>query len=272
MERYNRVWGGNFENFNKKCCKILIIVIFADPGSPLAPLTPLTSQAFSFDSVDDDVTPTGVGRSNTASRTALFRGLKSSHLQVPNRRHPGQGTTNRSLPGSTEPTRYSQAFMRTRSVFSPSGQNTHNGTSGSTSSTSISLDPQSREVRAAKIKQEILQGSRQTVTVKNDLSWLKKGSSSRKKESTMSPNPSSTYRRFKHSSPVEHPTLSPRVRSLLDRTGNEHLTELFTRQEIDLEVLIQLTLEDLKALGVRGAREVKIAMQIIQLAKQFFKA
>lgn len=87
----------------------------------------------------------------------------------------------------------------------------------------------------------------------------------------MSPDPKSTYRRFKNASPVEHPSLSPRVRSLLDRTGNEHLTELFTRQEIDLEVLIQLTLEDLEALGVRGAREVKIAMQIIKLAKQFIQ-
>ncbi|KAH8334761.1 hypothetical protein KR074_009918, partial [Drosophila pseudoananassae] len=247
--------------------------IFADPGSPLAPITPLTSQAFSFDTgVDDDVTPTGVGRSNTTSRTALFRGLKSNLLQVPDRRHTRHSTSTRTLPGSAEPTRFSQAFMRTRSVFSPSGQNSLSGTteSGRSTSSSISLDTQSRGERAAKIKQEIQQGSRHTVTVKNDLSWLKKESSSRKRESNMSPNPNSTYRRFKHASPVEHPTLSPRVRSLLDRTGNEHLTELFTSQEIDLEVLIQLTLEDLEALGVRGAREVKIAMQIIQLAKQFF--
>jgi len=76
--------------------------------------------------------------------------------------------------------------------------------------------------------------------------------------------------RFKPSSPVEHPNLSPRVKSLLDRTGNDQLTELFTRQEIDLEVLIHMTLEDLAALGVRGAREIRLALNIIQLAKQFF--
>lgn len=88
----------------------------------------------------------------------------------------------------------------------------------------------------------------------------------KREEDTGSP----IHQRFKQCSPVEHPSLSPRVRSLLNRTGNEHLTELFTRQEIDIEVLIHMTLEDLAALGVRGAREIKVALQIIQLAKKFF--
>ncbi|XP_034473340.1 uncharacterized protein LOC117780791 [Drosophila innubila] len=78
-------------------------------------------------------------------------------------------------------------------------------------------------------------------------------------------------REFKRSSPVEQPSLSPRVRKLLSRTGNEHLTELFTRQEIDIQVLIQMTLEDLESLGVRGAKELMLALDVIKFAKRFFK-
>ncbi|XP_064544911.1 uncharacterized protein gnu [Drosophila montana] len=77
-------------------------------------------------------------------------------------------------------------------------------------------------------------------------------------------------RQFKRSSPVDQPTLSPRVSSLLSRTGNEHLTELFTRQEIDLQILIQMTLEDLESLGVRGVKELKLAIDVIKFAKKFF--
>ncbi|XP_062134320.1 uncharacterized protein LOC133844386 [Drosophila sulfurigaster albostrigata] len=78
-------------------------------------------------------------------------------------------------------------------------------------------------------------------------------------------------REFKRSSPVEQPTLSPRVRSLLNRTGNTHLTNLFARQEIDISVLIQMTLEDLESLGIRGAKELKLALDLIKFAKNFFK-
>ncbi|KAH8371800.1 hypothetical protein KR093_008838, partial [Drosophila rubida] len=77
-------------------------------------------------------------------------------------------------------------------------------------------------------------------------------------------------REFKHSSPVEQPTLSPRVRTLLNRTGNTHLTNLFARQEIDISVLIQMTLEDLESLGIRGAKELKLALDLIKFAKNFF--
>ncbi|KAL7735005.1 hypothetical protein ACLKA6_011269 [Drosophila palustris] len=78
-------------------------------------------------------------------------------------------------------------------------------------------------------------------------------------------------RQFKCSSPVEQPSLSPRVRKLLSRTGNGHLTELFTRQEIDIQVLIQMTLEDLEELGVRGAKELMLALDVIKFAKKIFK-
>lgn len=69
---------------------------------------------------------------------------------------------------------------------------------------------------------------------------------------------------------MQHPTLSPRVRSVLNRTGNMHLTEMFTQQEIDIGVLLQMTLEDLEKLGVRGAKELKLALDLIKLAKKFF--
>ncbi|KAH8379716.1 hypothetical protein KR009_006797, partial [Drosophila setifemur] len=239
-------------------------VIFTDPGSPLAPLTPLTSQVFTFEtSADESMTIVKSATSNSSSRTALIRGLKPSHLKVPERRPPGN--SRRLAPaGSGEPTRFSQAFMRTRSVFSPTGQSTLNGTTLRAGEISSLVDPEVRAKRAAKIKQEVFQRQ------KGRFSSKKTKDKSDQEESTLSPITSSIHTRFKHGSPVAQPTLSPRVRSLLDRTGNEHLTELFTRQEIDIEVLIQMTLEDLEKLGVRGAREVKIAMQIIQLAKQFF--
>ncbi|EDV97558.1 uncharacterized protein LOC6558167 [Drosophila grimshawi] len=77
-------------------------------------------------------------------------------------------------------------------------------------------------------------------------------------------------REFKRASPVNHPSLSPRVSSLLSRTGNEHLTELFTRQEIDLQVLIQMTFDELESLGVRGVKELKLAIDLMKFAKKFF--
>lgn len=49
-----------------------------------------------------------------------------------------------------------------------------------------------------------------------------------------------------------------------------HLTEMFTQQEIDIGVLLQMTLEDLEKLGVRGAKELKMALDLIKLAKSFF--
>lgn len=60
------------------------------------------------------------------------------------------------------------------------------------------------------------------------------------------------------------------MRSVLNRTGNQHLTEMFTRQEIDIGVLLQMTLEDLESLGVRGAKELKLALDLIKMAKSFF--
>lgn len=60
------------------------------------------------------------------------------------------------------------------------------------------------------------------------------------------------------------------MRSVLNRTGNMHLTEMFTQQEIDIGVLLQMTLEDLEKLGVRGAKELKMALDLIKLAKSFF--
>ncbi|XP_020798128.1 uncharacterized protein LOC110176206 [Drosophila serrata] len=231
MERYNRAW--------------------RDPGSPLTPLTPLSTQAFTFETTEDSVTPTGPRGSKTCTRTGLFGIPKASHhLQVPGRR---PATSAKSLTGSRrQPTRFSQAFMRTRSVFSPSSQSTLYG------ERSIPVDPKSRTMQESRVKPE--------VRVKSEFRVKQESSKVKKEDTVRSP----IHQRFKHGSPVEHPSLSPRVRSLLNRTGNEHLTELFTRQEIDIEVLIHMTLEDLAALGVRGAREIKVAMQIIQLAKQFF--
>lgn len=45
---------------------------------------------------------------------------------------------------------------------------------------------------------------------------------------------------------------------------------MFTRQEIDIGVLLQMTLEDLESLGVRGAKELKLALDLIKMAKSFF--
>ncbi|KAH8351638.1 hypothetical protein KR059_010211, partial [Drosophila kikkawai] len=232
---------------------ILIIVICPDPGSPLTPLTPLSTQAFTFETTEDSVTPTGPRGTKSCTRTGLFGIPKANHhLQVPGCR---PATSARSLTGSRrQPTRFSQAFMRTRSVFSPSSQSTLMGGSSLPREKSIPVDPKSRTMQGSRVKPQ--------VRVKQEPGKVKKEA----EESVRSPN----HQRFKQASPVEHPSLSPRVRSLLSRTGNEHLTELFTRQEIDIEVLIHMTLEDLAALGVRGAREVKVAMQIIQLAKKFF--
>ncbi|XP_017137171.1 uncharacterized protein LOC108152385 [Drosophila miranda] len=188
-----------------------------DPGSPLTPLTPLSTQVFKFDT-KEELTPTG---GDTMGRST-FRSLTSSHLAVP--------------------TRFSQSFLRTRSVFSPNSQSTANG-SNSSAGGGTTRSFSSRTSRKSSFSTKV------------------------KREPGLS---DSSYSRFKHGSPVEHPTLSPRVRSLLNRTGNEHLTEMFTRQEIDLEVLIQMTLDDLEALGVRGARELKLAMEVIKFAKKIF--
>ncbi|XP_034122669.1 uncharacterized protein LOC117580296 isoform X2 [Drosophila guanche] len=195
-----------------------------DPGSPLTPLTPLSTQVFKFETTD-----------HSSDETT---GLKPSHLSVP-RRH-----TSRHSSGG--PTRFSQSFLNTRSVFSPNTQSTTNGGSLEDGVKSGSLSTSKGSSSSASCNP--------TIKVK--------------REPGLS---DTTYSRFKHGSPVEHPTLSPRVRSLLNRTGNEHLTEMFTRQEIDIEVLIQMTLEDLEALGVRGARELKLAMEVIKFAKKFFR-
>ncbi|XP_022211267.2 uncharacterized protein LOC111066744 [Drosophila obscura] len=211
MERYNRAW--------------------RDPGSPLTPLTPLSTQVFKFETTDGQ-TPTG---DDTTGRST-HRRLKPSRLSVP------QGHSSSHSSGG--PTRFSQSFLRTRSVFSPNMRSTTNGSSYADGGTPRSFST-----------------SRSNSISNNSTHKVKR-------EPGLS---DSTYSRFKHGSPVEHPTLSPRVRSLLNRTGNEHLTEMFTRQEIDIEVLIQMTLEDLEALGVRGARELKIAMEVIKFAKKFFR-
>ncbi|XP_034656957.1 uncharacterized protein LOC117894164 isoform X2 [Drosophila subobscura] len=210
MERYNRAW--------------------RDPGSPLTPLTPLSTQIFKFETTDHS--------SDETTGKNTYRSLKPSHLSVP-RRH----TSRHSSHG---PTRFSQSFLNTRSVFSPNTQSTTNGSSLEDGVKTGSLSTSKRSRSSASCNP--------TIKVK--------------REPGLS---DSTYSRFKHGSPVEHPTLSPRVRSLLNRTGNEHLTEMFTRQEIDIEVLIQMTLEDLEALGVRGARELKLAMEVIKFAKKFFR-
>ncbi|KAH8293422.1 hypothetical protein KR054_000244, partial [Drosophila jambulina] len=233
--------------------------IFQDPGSPLTPLTPLSTQTFTFETAEDSVTPTGPRGSKSCTRTGLFGIPKANHrLQVPGHQ---TAMSSKSLTGSRrQPTRFSQAFMRTRSVFSPASQSTLNGGSSLSRETSIPVDPKSRTLQKSRVKPE--------VRVKPEFRVKPEPSKANKKVEDSARSP--IHQRFKHGSPVEHPTLSPRVRSLLNQTGNEHLTELFTRQEIDIEVLIQMTLEDLAALGVRGAREVKVALQIIQLAKKIF--
>lgn len=132
--------------------------------------------------------------------------------------------------GDWGPRHFSQDFMRIRSVFSPSAQSTA---------------PQT-DTTTPKPHAQSTQQTRGTAAVTH------------------------SKRQFKRSSPVDQPTLSPRVSSLLSRTGNEHLTELFTRQEIDLQVLIQMTLEDLESLGVRGVKELKLAIDVIKFAKKFF--
>ncbi|EDW94532.1 uncharacterized protein LOC6534136 [Drosophila yakuba] len=240
MERYNRV--------------------YRDPASPLTPLTPLSTEAFTF----EDVTPTGGAGRKGFAKYGLFGVPKANNLTVPNSRPALSGL--KRLSESTLPTRFSQKFMRTRSVFSPTSQSTL--LNGETKLLGESGDSKSRTKREDRPKPDIrlLQETR----LRQEASKLKSTRTKIKVEHPKSPLPSFSHPRYKPCSPVEHPTLSPRVKSLLDRTGNEHLTELFTRQEIDIEVLIQMTLEDLAALGVRGAREIRLAMNIIQLAKQIF--
>ncbi|XP_016964817.1 uncharacterized protein LOC108034443 [Drosophila biarmipes] len=245
MERYNRV--------------------YRDPASPLAPLTPRTTEAFTF----DDVTPTVAAPGRKGStKYGLFGIPKANNLTVPSSR---PAPASKQLPNaSLQPRRFSQKFMRTRSVFSPTSQSTllNGGSSTLSGESCIPVDAKLRTKSGSRPKPDIrlLQETR----LKQEASRLKAERSKIKVENPKSPVPRIVHPRYKPSSPVEHPSLSPRVKSLLDRTGNEQLTELFTRQEIDLEVLIQMTLEDLAALGVRGAREVRLALNIIQLAKQFF--
>nr|CAL26355.1 CG5272 [Drosophila simulans] len=241
MERYNRV--------------------YRDPASPLTPLTPLSTEAFTF----EDVTPTGgVGRKGSA-KYGLFGTSKENNLTVPNSRPALSGL--KRLSESTLPRRFSQKFMRTRSVFSPTSQSTF--INGETKLMGESGDSKLLRTRREDRPKPDIRLQQQT-RLKQEESKLKSARTKIKVEDSRSPTPSIHHPRYKPCSPVEHPTLSPRVKSLLDRTGNAHLTELFTRQEIDIEVLIQMTLEDLAALGVRGAREIRLAMNIIQLAKQFF--
>ncbi|BFF96532.1 uncharacterized protein DMAD_05152 [Drosophila madeirensis] len=231
MERYNRAW--------------------RDPGSPLTPLTPLSTQIFKFETTDHS--------SDEITGQNTYRSLKPSQLSVP-RRH-----TSRHSSGG--PTRFSQSFLNTRSVFSPNTQSTTNGSSLEDGVKTGSLSTSKRSSSSASCNPTI-KVKREPGLSDRTYSRFKHGSPV--EYSTLSQR-DSTFSRFKHGSPVEHPTLSPRVRSLLSRTGNEHLTEMFTRQEIDIEVLIQMTLEDLEALGVRGARELKLAMEVIKFAKKFFR-
>ncbi|EDV51787.1 uncharacterized protein LOC6543955 [Drosophila erecta] len=237
MERYNRV--------------------YRDPASPLTPLTPLSTEAFTF----EDVTPTG---RKGSSKYGLLGVPKANNLTVPNSRPALSGL--KRLSECTLPTRFSQKFMRTRSVFSPTSQSTL--LNGETKLLGESEDSRLRTKREDRSKPDIR--LQQETLLRQEAAKLRSARSKIKVEQPKSPSPSFKHPRYKPCSPVEHPTLSPRVKSLLDRTGNEHLTELFTRQEIDIDVLIQMTLEDLAALGVRGAREIRLAMNIIQLAKQFF--
>ncbi|XP_016933573.3 uncharacterized protein gnu [Drosophila suzukii] len=244
MERYNRV--------------------YRDPASPLAPLTPRTTETFTF----DDVTPTGGSLRKGSTKYGLFGIPKANNLTVPS---PRPASASKHLPNaSLPPRRFSQKFMRTRSVFSPTSQSTllNGGTTTLSGEPCIPVDSRLRTKSEARSKPDIRQ--LQETRLRQEAAKLKMERSKTKAEDPKSPMPRIIHPRFKPSSPVEHPNLSPRVKSLLDRTGNEQLTELFTRQEIDLEVLIHMTLEDLAALGVRGAREVRLALSIIQLAKQFF--
>ncbi|EDW85384.1 uncharacterized protein Dwil_GK10579, isoform A [Drosophila willistoni] len=208
MERYNRAW--------------------RDPRSPLTPLTPLTASVFNFDSNHE--TPTG------EPRDRLYRSSRSDAYQRSHR----PPVSSRKLTHGIAPRRFSQEFMRTRSVFSPhphAQDNSSTRAMGNTTTKLVNTTTLRKKTRTV-VKQETSGG-----TLKHP---------------------------FKQGSPVEHPTLSPRVRSLLNRTNNEHLTEMFTRQEIDIQVLIQMTVEDLEALGVRGAKELKLIMEVIKFAKRFF--
>ncbi|XP_016974263.1 uncharacterized protein LOC108041017 [Drosophila rhopaloa] len=239
--------------------------VYRDPGSPLAPLTPLGTEAFTF----DDATPTGEGGRKNTARYGLFGIPTANNLTVPSRRPP---PPTKSLSNASFPRRFSKEFMRTRSVFSPTSQSTLYGESSLAGESCIPVDSKLQtkiERQDTRLQQEI-RLKQEKSKIKREASMSKSAASKVKSEDTKSPKPSIMHPRYKPGSPVEHPTLSPRVKSLLSRTGNEHLSELFTRQEIDIEVLIQMTLEDLAALGVRGAREIRLALNIIQLAKQFF--
>ncbi|KAH8364563.1 hypothetical protein KR084_008061, partial [Drosophila pseudotakahashii] len=234
-----------------------------DPASPLAPLTPLTTEAFTF----DHVTPTGGGGRKSSAKCGLFGIPKANNLTVPSCRP--SSASNRLSDANLPPRRFSQKFMLTRSVFSPTSQSTLlNGGTTLSGESCVPVDSKLRTKSATRPKPDIR--LQQEMRLKQESSKLKSESSKIKVKDSRSPSPSIIHPRYRPSSPVEHPTLSPRVKSLLNRTGNDHLTELFTRQEIDIEVLIQMTLEDLVALGVRGAREIRLAMNIIQMAKQFF--
>ncbi|XP_017068362.1 uncharacterized protein LOC108106024 [Drosophila eugracilis] len=242
MERYNRV--------------------YRDPASPLAPITPLTDEAFSF----DGVTPRATGAKRGLAKTGLFGIPKANNLTVPGCR---PSAASKSLSDSRLPKRFSRSFMERRSVFSPTSQSTLlSGGTTLAGDSCIPVDSKIRTKRENTSKPDIR--LHQETRLKQETSKLRSERSKIKMEEPKTPVPSIIHSRYKPCSPVEHPTLSPRVKTLLDRTGNKHLTELFTRQEIDIEVLIQMTLEDLAALGVRGAREIRLAMNIIQLAKQFF--
>ncbi|TDG40075.1 hypothetical protein AWZ03_013507 [Drosophila navojoa] len=135
----------------------------------------------------------------------------------------------RRLIGSCTPKHFSQDFMRIRSVFSPCAH----GTAIQGDSAPPKKDTRSSQLTDAITKQ------------------------------------APPKRHFKRSSPVNQPELSPRVSSLLNRTGNNHLLDLFRRQEIDMAVLVQMTLEELESLGVRGVRELKLAIDVIKFAKKF---
>ncbi|XP_023178148.1 uncharacterized protein LOC111604324 isoform X2 [Drosophila hydei] len=135
----------------------------------------------------------------------------------------------RRLISSRAPRHFSQDFMSIRSVFSPCAHGTAN------------------QSNFAKPK-----GDTRSTQLTDDVSKR-----------------TPQKRHFKRSSPVNQPALSPRVSSLLNRTGNNHLIDLFKRQEIDLAVLVQMTLEELESLGVRGVRELKLAIDLIKFAKKF---
>ncbi|XP_030372871.1 uncharacterized protein LOC115622895 [Scaptodrosophila lebanonensis] len=224
---------------------------YRDPRSPLTPLTPLATPSFNFDSVGSN-TPIAEPH---MQRKNSFRGLKPSRLLSA---HPQQQPSRRR---ASTPQRFSEDFMRTRSVFSP---NSSANSSGSRTRSTISQDCTANSTGSTT-------GRNVTTASMRSISNIMGHSGSSTRIDTGCSYGSTSGREFKQGSPVEHPTLSPRVRSLLNRTGNSHLTELFTRQEIDIDVLIQMTLEDLEALGVKGAKELKLAMQVIQIAKKFFR-